>query len=117
MLIRKIPLVVALKRKAVTSSAFTAKIPKYRKEDIIVIDGVSCMNNVRNNSWCTVGISRGNTNYYYETIDMKEKDRYYTTTHPVVITGDDRLVFKFEEHAEGDTFQVLITAHIEVYKE
>ncbi len=115
MLVRKIPLVTHLRRKATASAAFTAKLPAFRKEDIIVIDGVSCMNDTRNNSWCSVGICRGNTNYYYETLDMKEGDKYYTTSHPVTITGDDRIVLKFEEHAEGDTFQVLITAHIEVY--
>lgn len=116
MIMKKYPLLVPLNRKATSSSAFTVKFPRFQTSGVIVVDGFSCRNDVRNNSWCSVGIQRGGRNYFIETLDMTEKEKYFTTTHSFVMKQDDVVVVRIEEHGNGDTFSMLLQAHFEEYE-
>lgn len=104
------------RREATSSSAFTFKTPPFKEGDVIVIDSVSVHNSESGDFKAHVGICRGNTNYYYETIFAEEDKRYYPTSVSVTINSNDRIVLKFEEHADEDVINILICAHIEVYE-
>lgn len=114
---RKAAFILPFQRSATSTATFTLKTRPWENIDHIVIEAISAHNPDNNNVWAHIGVSRGGTIIYIESLDMADNDAYYVTKNPFTIPEGYRIIVRFSGHASGDKFYVNIFGYTVTYCE
>lgn len=102
------PINISLEREAKSNTTFTVKTQPWREGDIVQIDAITVSNQDKNSKIAHVGIVKGATAVYFETIALTTSGSYYPTSRTFFVPSGARIIIKIISPGSGDTYHINI---------
>lgn len=100
------PFVLQMVREATSSTPYWISTKPFKPGLSLIVSCVSVMTPDANNEILDVGMRRGGTDFYVETIDCAKNGRWYRTTGSFIVPSEWKLIVKVVSPATGRTINV-----------
>lgn len=100
------PFVLQMVREARSSTPYWISTKPFKPGLSLIVDCVSVMAPDANNEVLDIGMRRGVTDFYVETIKCQTKGYWYRTNGPFIVPSDWKLIVKVVSPTTGRTVNV-----------
>lgn len=112
--IEKTPVILPFIKQPTVSEDYDLITRPMKTGHIFIIEKITARNPVSNNLMVHVGVQRGSTITWVNTLDLGDKDRYYALSGPITIPSDYRIILRFISAVAGRKLEASVFGYFEV---